>query len=254
MTEESICFPVSQKLRLAGITKSNFKQGDFGTISFWRQFARNKSLNYSLHSHGLFLSIQINMVNFNKTIFLKISLAAVLLFGFLGVIASRFPTKPYKGQAEISVETIHPVKSDSVETDTPLRDSLEQFGKGFLGVPYVYGGTSGKGFDCSGFVFYVYKEFGINVPRTSAQFADFGKEVPIETVKKGDILVFLSPTRNAIGHIGIVTNAKGMESEFIHASSSKEMKVMISSLKQPSYTRRFVKAVTVLENKGMANN
>ena len=186
------------------------------------------------------------MVNFNKTIFLKISIAAVLLLGILGVIASRFPTKPYKGQAEISVETIEPVKSDSVEADTPLRDSLEQFGKTFLDVPYVYGGTSSKGFDCSGFVYYVYQEFGIKVPRTSAQFADFGKEVPIETVKKGDILVFLSPTRNGIGHIGIVTDPKGMESEFIHASSSKEMKVMISSLKQPSYTRRFVKAVRVI--------
>lgn len=186
------------------------------------------------------------MMNFNKTIFLKISIAVVLIFGFLGVIASRFPTNPYSGQSAIPVETIQPVKSDSVEADTPLRDSLEQFGKGFLGVPYVYGGTSAKGFDCSGFVYYVYQEFGIKVPRTSAQFGDFGKEVPIERVKKGDILVFLSPTRNAIGHIGIVTVAKGMESEFIHASSSKEMKVMISSLSHPSYTRRFVKAVRVL--------
>jgi cell wall-associated NlpC family hydrolase len=188
------------------------------------------------------------MVNFNKTIFLKISLSAVLLLGFFGVIASRFPTKPYKGPVEISVATSESIKSDSVETDLPLRDSLEQFGKAFLGVPYVYGGTSGKGFDCSGFVYYVYDEFGIKVPRTSAQFADFGEEVPIEKVKKGDILIFLSPTRNVIGHIGIVTKANGMESEFIHASSSKEMKVMISSLKQPSYTRRLVKAVTVLKN------
>lgn len=147
-----------------------------------------------------------------------------------------------------SVATIELTESDSLETHALLRDSLEQFGRGFLGVPYVYGGTSDKGFDCSGFVYYVYSEFGITVPRTSAQFADFGKEVPIESVKKGDILVFLSPTRNAIGHIGIVTDPKGMESEFIHASSSKEMKVMISSLKQPSYSRRFVRAVTVLEH------
>lgn len=233
-------------LRLAGMTKSNFKKGSFGTIYFCREFATNKSLNDGLHSHGLFLSIQIHMVNFNKIILLKISLAAVLLLGFLGVIASRFPKKSYQVQTELPVETIEQLKSDSIETYTPLRDSLEQFGKGFLGVPYVYGGTSSKGFDCSGFVYYVYQEFGIKVPRTSAQFADFGKEVPIETVKKGDILVFLSPTRNAIGHIGIVTDPKGMESEFIHASSSKEMKVMISSLKQPSYTRRFVKAVSVL--------
>lgn len=186
------------------------------------------------------------MVNFNKTIFLNISFVLVSLLGLLEVTAYRLSPKPENQPAGISVIPNKPVNSDSVEADTPLRDSLEQFGKTFLDVPYVYGGTSSKGFDCSGFVYYVYQEFGIKVPRTSAQFADFGKEVPIERVKKGDILVFLSPTRNAIGHIGIVTDPKGMESEFIHASSSKEMKVMISSLKQPSYTRRFVKAVRVI--------
>lgn len=186
------------------------------------------------------------MVNFNKTIFLNISFAAVILSCLLMVFAFRLSPKPNKDVAEIFVVAGESVKSDSIDTNRILRDSLEQFGKGFLGVPYVYGGTNGKGFDCSGFVYYVYQKFGIKVPRTSVQFADFGKEVPIETVKKGDILVFLSPTRDVIGHIGIVTSPKGMESEFIHASSSKENKVMISSLKQPSYTRRFVKAVTVL--------
>ncbi|MFN3759696.1 MAG: C40 family peptidase [Algoriphagus aquaeductus] len=186
------------------------------------------------------------MVSFNPSSFLKISIAAVLLLGLFGVTAYRFSPKGKKEPTEVSVSASEPVKSDSLEADVLIRDSLKQFGKGFLGVPYVYGGTSGKGFDCSGFVYYVYQEFGIRVPRTSAQFENFGKEVPIEKVKKGDILVFLSPTRNVIGHIGIVTDPKGMESEFIHASSSKEMKVMISSLKQPSYTRRFVKAVAVL--------
>jgi hypothetical protein len=187
------------------------------------------------------------MVNFNRTIFLNISFVAVILPFLLIVLAAyRSAPKPEIVAAEKFMVVGELVMPDSVDKNILLRDSLEHFGKGFLGVPYVYGGTSSKGFDCSGFVYYVYQEFGIKVPRTSAQFADFGKEVPIETVKKGDILVFLSPTRDVIGHIGIVTSPKGMESEFIHASSSKENKVMISSLKQPSYTRRFVKAVTVL--------
>ncbi len=132
----------------------------------------------------------------------------------------------------------------------PLRDSIESFGMELLGIPYVYGACSREAFDCSGFVYFVYRNFGIEVPRSSSQFENFGREVSIENVKKGDILVFLSPTRNAIGHIGIVTNANGMESEFIHASSSKEMKVIISSLKQEGYSRRFVKAVNVLGDSG----
>lgn len=150
-----------------------------------------------------------------------------------------------KDRTEQILEAV--VLEDSIKTHLSVRDSLEQFGKGFLGVPYVYGGTSKSGFDCSGFVYFVYNQFGIKVPRTSSQFANFGKEIPIDSVKTGDILVFLSPTRNAIGHVGIVTSPKGMDSEFIHASSSKEMRVMISSLRQPGYARRFVKAVTVLQ-------
>ncbi|MBC6366475.1 C40 family peptidase [Algoriphagus sp. AK58] len=172
--------------------------------------------------------------------FVLFALAAVI-FAFNS--SREIQPNPENAETILSLEA-----NDSTETDLFLRDSLEQFGKAFLGVPYVYGGTSKSGFDCSGFVYYVYHEFGIKVPRSSSQFANFGKEVPIDSVKKGDILVFLSPTRNAIGHVGIVTNPKGMESEFIHASSSKEMKVMISSLNHPGYTRRFVKAITVLGN------
>jgi hypothetical protein len=64
--------------------------------------------------------------------------------------------------------------------------------------------------------------------------------------RKGDILIFLSPTSKAIGHVGIVTYPKGKESDFIHASSGREMKVIISSLKHKGYKRRLVKAIDVL--------
>lgn len=130
--------------------------------------------------------------------------------------------------------------------NTSIEDSVVSFGMNLLGTPYVEGGSNKGGFDCSGFVYYVFKHFKIQVPRSSSQFKDFGKEIPIESVRKGDILVFLSPTRNVIGHVGIVTNPKGNESEFIHASSGNEMKVIVTSLKKQGYTRRFVKAVRVL--------
>lgn len=137
--------------------------------------------------------------------------------------------------------TINPVKNNPT-----LEDSIVSFGMKLLGTPYVGGGSSKVGFDCSGFVYYVFKHFKIQVPRSSVQFKDFGKEIPIESVRKGDILVFLSPTRNVIGHVGIVTNPKGKESDFIHASSGSEKKVIVTSLKKAGYTRRFVKAVRVL--------
>ena len=131
--------------------------------------------------------------------------------------------------------------------DTPLiRDSIVNFGKELLGTPYVTASCSRDGFDCSGFVYFVYQHFKIKVPRSSIEFKDFGTEIPIENVKRGDILLFLSPTRNVIGHVGIVTNPKGIDSEFIHATSGREMKVIISSLNQRGYADRFVKAIDVL--------
>jgi hypothetical protein len=127
-----------------------------------------------------------------------------------------------------------------------LRDSIVSFGMKFLGTPYIKGGVSINGFDCSGFVYFVFRHFKIQVPRSSALYKNFGTEISIDSVKMGDILVFLSPTGKWLGHVGIVSNPKGKESDFIHASSGVEMKVIISSLKSVGYHRRLVKAVNVL--------
>lgn len=135
---------------------------------------------------------------------------------------------------------------NSTKGTVSLRDSIVNYGMEYLGTPYVTGGSSKNGFDCSGFVYYVFKHFKIEVPRSSPQYVNFGKEIPINSIKKGDILVFLSPTSNVIGHLGIVTNPKGMESDFIHATSGRDMKVVITSLKVEGYKRRFVKAVSAL--------
>lgn len=171
-----------------------------------------------------------------------IGLSAIVLF-----IMAYYLLREIKKSPE-SVDTvakstliINPIKNDDSK-----RDSIVSFGMKLLGTPYVGGGSSKDGFDCSGFVYYVFKHFKIEVPRSSSQFKGFGKEIPIDSIRKGDILVFLSPTRNVIGHVGIVSNAKGKESDFMHASSGSEMKVIVTSLKKAGYTRRFVKAVRVL--------
>lgn len=141
---------------------------------------------------------------------------------------------------------INKTLTDSIKDNASLEESIVRFGMTLLDTPYVTGGSGKNGFDCSGFVHYVFKHFKITVPRSSSQFKNFGVEIPIESVRKGDILVFLSPSRNVIGHVGIVTNPKGKESDFIHSSSGREMKVIVTSLTKTNYTRRFVKAVRVI--------
>lgn len=151
-----------------------------------------------------------------------------------------------KSSPQRNENTVTKIFVDPIENDDSLGTKIVNFGMRLLGTPYITAGCSKNGFDCSGFVYYVYNNFKIKVPRSSSQFENFGKEIPIADVKKGDILLFLSPTRNVIGHLGIVTNPKGVESDFIHSTSGREMQVVITSLKKPGYTRRFVKAIRVL--------
>jgi len=175
---------------------------------------------------------KINLLKFTILIVLS-----VIVLGSIAYGSFRENRSSSENVGTIVNDTIKPIK---------LRDNIVNFGMELLGTPYVESSSSKNGFDCSGFVYYVFQHHKIQVPRSSSQFMNFGMEIPIENVKKGDILLFLSPTRNVIGHVGIVTNPNGKYSDFIHASSGREMKVIISSLKQKGYTRRFVKAIDVL--------
>lgn len=176
-------------------------------------------------------------------------LKSITALVFSAIIVFIVASIPKRESENVSKEFGLTTSTDQVDLiqNLSVRDSIESFGSEFLGVPYVYGGNGTNGFDCSGFVYHVFKNFSIDVPRSTSQYEGVGMEISIDSVKKGDLLLFLSPTRNAIGHIGIVTNPNGMETEFIHASSGKEMEVIISSLKQPNYNRRFVRAVSVIE-------
>ncbi len=127
-----------------------------------------------------------------------------------------------------------------------LGNDIVAFGTELLGTPYVEAGCSRDGFDCSGFVYFVYQHHNIEVPRSSAQFENFGVEIPINDVQKGDLLLFLSPTRDVIGHMGIVSNPKGRDSDFLHSTSGKEMQVVVTNLSNSGYAKRFVKAIRVL--------
>lgn len=136
-------------------------------------------------------------------------------------------------------------------TDTTLsvRDSVVAFAKQHLGTKYCYASADPqKGFDCSGFVNYVYNHFGIELPRSSSGFQNLGRALKPEEFRVGDVLVFYGyKDSNSIGHVGIICEANGMKSKFIHASSGKEMAVTISELGSDAYTKRFYKAIDPFE-------
>ncbi|MBW1654805.1 C40 family peptidase [Flavobacterium quisquiliarum] len=128
------------------------------------------------------------------------------------------------------------------------RDSIIAYAKQYLGTPYVYASSNPKkGFDCSGFVSFVFSNFGLTLPRSSSGYKNLGTALKPEEFKVGDVLVFYGyKNRNIVGHVGIICEANGMQSKFIHASSGKAQQVTITALDTEHYTKRFYKCVDVL--------
>jgi cell wall-associated NlpC family hydrolase len=133
-------------------------------------------------------------------------------------------------------------QQNTSEKTTSNADKVIDFAKTFLGVPYVYGGASPTGFDCSGFIQYVFKEFGYSLARTAGDQSLFGFDVTLSELQPGDLLYFKGRNVNssAIGHVGMVTAVKDGKIEFIHAAGkSVRMDVFNNS---SYYVPRFIKA------------
>jgi cell wall-associated NlpC family hydrolase len=129
-----------------------------------------------------------------------------------------------------------------INTKATTPDELVAYAETQLGVRYKYASINPKvGFDCSGFITYVFNHFGIKVPRSSVDFTHVGKAIPVREAKKGDLILFTgtNPKIRVVGHMGIVYSVDGDEIKFIHSSSGKANGVTISPL-EGYYQGRFM--------------
>lgn len=130
-----------------------------------------------------------------------------------------------------------PQKKSTKSTSANIRQSIVKISKKYIGTPYKYGGNSPRGFDCSGFVGYVYKQKGYNLPRTSA--AQYAQLSPVKSPRAGDLVFFRNG--RGIGHVGLyIGNGK-----MIHAPSKGES-VRIESIEKPNWQRRYAGARSLL--------
>jgi len=110
---------------------------------------------------------------------------------------------------------------------------VAQLSRRYLGIPYRWGGSSpSTGFDCSGFVMYLYRKVGVSLPHNAAMQYGHGRAVSRGNLRPGDLVFF-----NGLGHVGIYLGG----GRFIHAPSSGDV-VKISSLSESWYASRWVGA------------
>lgn len=109
-------------------------------------------------------------------------------------------------------------------------EEIVEYAKEFIGVPYVYGGTTPSGFDCSGFVKYVYEKFGISLPRISYDQINVGQSVSEADLQAGDLVFFRGGD-----HVGIYVG----DGQYIHAPRTGR-NVTIEPLNRSVYAARRV--------------
>ncbi|MGH2647640.1 MAG: C40 family peptidase [Ginsengibacter sp.] len=144
--------------------------------------------------------------------------------------------------------TVPPV---TINTKNVVADSVVDFAKTLIGVKYKYGSAiKEQGFDCSGFITYVFNHFKIQVPRVSKDFTNAGSPVSLEESKPGDLILFTGTDTTAwiVGHMGIITQNEHGKIQFIHSASGKSVGVIISGMSK-YFEIRFVKVIRVFTNK-----
>ncbi|WP_251658220.1 C40 family peptidase [Sporosarcina aquimarina] len=133
----------------------------------------------------------------------------VVFLAFMLVFASVFTANPQKSQAASG-------------------DSIVAYAKKFEGTPYLFGGSTPAAFDCSGYILYVFKFFGISLPRTSETQFNVGTSVARDNLQAGDLIFFENTYKPGISHTGIYIG----NGNFISAESSG---VKISNLDTNPY-------------------
>jgi cell wall-associated NlpC family hydrolase len=111
--------------------------------------------------------------------------------------------------------------------------SLVEDALALRGVPYRNGGSDPKGFDCSGFVQYVFGKHGVKLPRGTLEQMKHGTEVRLAAIAPGDLIFFATTAAAEASHVGVAVGGD----EFVHAPSSRGV-VRVEKFSAPYWSRR----------------
>lgn len=133
----------------------------------------------------------------------------------------------------VEIEITEP-ESDVPKTDNAFGEKVVETAEKYLGVPYVWGGTTPSGFDCSGFVYYVFNQAGYSLSRSMPVQYNSGVSVDKEDLRPGDIVFFEGTYESGMSHVGIYVG----DGQFIHAPSTGK-NVSYADLNSSYYTAHY---------------
>jgi len=139
------------------------------------------------------------------------------------------------------------VPASQIHTNHVHPQQVVDFAKTLMGTPYKYASTDPQqGFDCSGFITYVFSHFNIVVPRSSIDFTNVGRTIPTDSAKAGDLILFTGTdsTEKFVGHMGLVVSNENKQLEFIHSTSGKKYGVTITPFND-YYKGRYMKTIRI---------
>ncbi|MBP2629806.1 MAG: hypothetical protein H6Q70_434 [Firmicutes bacterium] len=145
--------------------------------------------------------------------------------------------------AKKSNKNVRPSPAEQItiaQTVNPTTSAIVATAKKYLGVPYKFGGDNPKGFDCSGYLQYIFAENGMKIPRTADEQYKIGTSLTQSQLKTGD-LVFFTTYEKGASHCGLYLG----NGKFIHASSSKG--IHIDELSDAYWKPRYIGAKRILQ-------
>lgn len=132
--------------------------------------------------------------------------------------------------------------SKSSQQTNKKTEQIVNFSYKYIGTPYRYGGTTPRGFDCSGFVQFVYNQYNYKLPRSTSDQSNVGEKIKDpKKMRQGDLVFYKGSNKRKknAGHVGIIVSADGKGNfRFIHASSSRG--IVISSSTETYYKDRYL--------------
>lgn len=217
--------PNGTDLTVFGETDGFYKVSAGGTVGYAsKEFVALQDVMNIENGGGA--KVTVSVLNLREQPNTAAAVAAKLSEGevseIIGINSGWLKVRSQQGTGYISPEFVEYVPlsgavqaGQAAATGTSSRgQEVIAYAKQFIGTPYVYGGSSPKGFDCSGFTSYVYKNFGIALNRTSGGQMSNGSKVDRSDLQAGDLVFFTSSSSSkTVSHVGIYVG----DGNFIHA-------------------------------------